>query len=148
MTIRLFLALSLTATLVSGCWKGYSISANNHKCPPPAYPGMSVSPMIARESVRSTTTDTVDKVRDGYINQIKPDPWLGPSTGALWTYRQRGNKYLFECVNVPNGYEIEVGCVFLTPASLGTSIERMWDITEGGVNCTSLLHAPAEFDRP
>lgn len=134
-----------TAFLLLSCWRGYSISEEYHKCVPPDYPSLRTAAMIAREAAASSTADSVERVRDVYVSLFKPDNPLGPYTpGTLWTIEPIAKGYLFECSSSPNRYEIETGCVLLTPASTGTTVTRMWDISEGGLNCRTILHIPNE----
>lgn len=141
----LVLAAAITTAFLLGCWRGYSISEEYHKCVPPDYPALRTAPMIAREAATSSTTQSVDRVRDTYAARFKPDNLMGPYTpGILWTIEPLAKGYLFDCSSSPNRYEVETGCVLLTPTNTGTTVTRMWDISEGGLNCRTILHIPYE----
>lgn len=100
--------------------------------------------MVARKSELSTTTDAVEDVREVYADLLNPDPWMIHTPGNLWSIRAIGAGYLFECFNTPSDLESEFGCILLTANESGTSIERMWDTSEGGISCATLLEVPLE----
>lgn len=145
-TKRLFLLLLVTGTLLESCQPGPAISANYHKCLPPAYTSLQTSTMVARASALSSTTDPIERVSETYIQFLKPDPWMEHTRDNLWSFTPIGQGYLFQCYNTPSDLESEFGCILLTANSSGTSIERMWDTSEGGISCISLLHRSIERD--
>jgi hypothetical protein len=140
---RLILTISATLVLV-GCQGGPAVSSIAHRCVPPAYPALRVSPMTVRREVTSTTSDEIEKVRASYLELFLSSRGDGSHATGKWSLRQLGERYMFECSGAPNDYEVEFGCILLTPSNKGTSILRIWDITEGGVGCLSLLEIPVE----
>lgn len=139
MTKRHLILKVFIALVLAGCQGSPAVSTTVHKCVPPAYPSFQVSALTVRRGVNTTTKHEIEKVRTAYFDFFHLDPVDSPQADRRWTFRQLGDGYLFECSGIPNDYEIEFGCILLTPTAMGTSTQRLWDITEGGVSCLSLF---------
>ena len=144
---RLLVLIVVALLLLTSCQRGPAVSRSYHRCVPPAYPTLQTSPMVARRGVLGTTTDPVEKVSDIFKNLLNPDPWMAHTPGTLWMMKAVGEGYLFQCFNTPSDLETEFGCILLADNGKGgTSIERMWDTSEGGLTCATLLQIPAALE--
>lgn len=140
--LRLTLVYFAALTLLVGCW-GVSVSNTDNQCVPPDYPTMQQVQRRSDQIYTHDTSDSIEKVQTAYSTKLQPASWQEYSGETLWRSKAVGNGSLYECF-FGDGYEVEVGCVYLQVAKDKTRIQLVWELAEGGSGCSSILSLPRE----
>ena len=116
-----------------------------YQCLPPDYPALKTSPMTTGTPIKSFTTDGIEKVRDAYVSFLGAVPSQEEITkDRLWKLESVKQDYLLQCYNSPTDLDLECGGILLVPTETGTSIERVWHVSEG-MGCEQFLGVPKEY---
>ena len=116
-----------------------------YQCVPPDYPALKTSPMTAGTPIKSFTTDGIEKVRDAYVSFLNAAPSQREITkDRLWKVETVKQDYLLQCYYSPTDLDLECGGILLVPTETGTSIERVWHVSEG-MGCEQFLEVPKEY---
>lgn len=141
---RPHLILIVAVAILCSCGPGYAVSNSSHRCAPPQYPSLQVVPMKVRQVVSTVSDDPVEQVRDVYIRLLRPVDWQNTaSSSSYWRIQSVAGSYLLQCISSPNRYEVEVGCILISPQDHRTLIKRLWALSEGGVGCANHFDLPA-----
>jgi hypothetical protein len=132
------LAITLGILILPGVFAKY-------QCVPPDYPALLTSPMTTGTPIKSFTTDGIEKVRDAYVSLLNAVPSQEELTkDKLWKVERVKQDYLLQCYNSPTHLDLECGGILLVPTEAGTSIERVWHVSEG-MGCEQFLEVPKEY---
>ncbi len=131
--------------VMAACHPDPTYSTAVNKCAPPDYPGLKTARMAAGADYLSSTKADISRVRDAFNETLKPYRWPDYNPESRWAIHAVRDTYLFECMNIPNGFEVENGCVLLIPTNTGTQVKRTWHLSEGGLSCATLLQLSAEY---
>lgn len=129
-------------TLLVGCW-GVPISNADNQCVPPDYPTMQQVQRRSDQIYTYDTSDSSEKVQVAYSTKLQPASWQEYSGETLWRSKEVGNGSLYECF-FGDGYEVEVGCVYVQVVNDKTRVQLVWELAEGGSGCSSILSLPRE----
>lgn len=134
----------MLAISLSACGWGTPVSEATNKCVPPRYPNFSIMPMLGGEIVTIATTVAITDVNVAYMNELdamelNPNEPPNPRRKALWQMIKSPGGYMYGCAERVSDYAIEGGCIYLQPSELGTSIQILWEYSEGLSGCESAL---------
>lgn len=132
------LVLGIVCSALSGCW-GVPTSNPDSRCVPPSYPEMQLTAWRSGYIYLVEASDSLETIQAEYSAELQPAPWQGPFGDKLWRLKEFDGSFLYECVFGSDGYEIEVGCVFIREDQDRTIIQLVWEIGEGGGSCASIL---------
>ena len=146
---KLFIVVSLflLCLICSGTLYSCLRPPTNTPCMPRNYPAGHKMEAKQSEIYTLETSDPYEDVYKFYKTTLEMNP-LPKHEYQLATWREypiRDIGVLFECVSKLNGYESELGCIFVNKTDQQTVIHAMWSYNEGpGVACYVLPEIEAE----